>query len=54
MVYVKDEAGKLYTLQEIAIQFNVPLGLVQGRWNSGKKDLSELIKPKWAKWDEEE
>lgn len=51
MVYVKDEKGKLKTLKDIAIDYNVPLNLVQGRWNNGVRDLEKLIQPKWGKWD---
>jgi hypothetical protein len=54
MVYVKDAKGKLKTLKEISIDFNVPLALVQGRWNNGVRDLEKLIQPKYSKWGEEE
>lgn len=54
MVYVKDKNGKLFTLQEVAQHFNVSLALVQGRYRYGVREIEELIKPKWAKWDEGE
>jgi len=49
MIYIKDEKGRMLTLKEISQKYNVPLSLVQGRYNCGNKDLAELIKPKWER-----
>jgi hypothetical protein len=46
MIYVKVD-GRYKTLKEIAIENNLPVKLVMGRHQSGKRDLAELIKPKW-------
>jgi hypothetical protein len=54
VIYIKDEKGKLKTLKAIAIENNVPLKLIQGRYNSSKiKTVEGLIKEKHWIWKEE-
>ena len=54
VVYLKDKDTQYVTLQDIAIKYNVSLQLVQGRYRTGIREIEELIKPKWAKWEREE
>jgi hypothetical protein len=49
VIYIKDEKGRLLSLKEIAFENNVPLKLVQGRYNSRKlKSIEELTQEKYA------
>lgn len=49
MIYIKDEKGRLKSLKDIAIDYGVPLQLVQGRYNSRKiTSIEELVKEKYA------
>lgn len=54
MVYVYDEKGRIKTLKEVAIENNVPLKLVQGRYHTGYRKIEDLIKEKHWIWKEEE
>lgn len=53
MVYVKDEKGRLKTLKEISIEYNVPLNLVKGRYYTGYRKIEDLIKEKHWIWKEQ-
>lgn len=53
MVYIKIN-GRYKTLKEIAIEYDVPLDLIKGRWSNGVRDIEKLIAPKWDKWRKEE
>ena len=47
MIYLKDDKGKVKTLKELAEQYNLPVKLLQGRYNvKGIRTIEELVKPK--------
>lgn len=46
MIYIKVD-GHYKTLKEIALENNISIKLVMGRYGSGKRNLADLIKPKW-------
>lgn len=52
MVYVKDEKGRLLSLKDVAIHYNVSLKLVKGRYNTGYRKINDLIKEKHWIWKE--
>ena len=47
MVYIQDQKGKLNTLKEIALKYNVPLCLIKGRYDRGIREIEKLIQPKY-------
>lgn len=52
MIYLKIN-NKYLTLKEIAIEYNVNIELLRGRYRAGIRDLNELIAPKHNKWNKD-
>lgn len=46
VIYIKDDKGKIRTLSDIANEYNLPIELLRGRLNHGKRTIEELTKPK--------
>ena len=51
VVYVKNHKGHLKSLKELSLQHQVPLTLIQGRYNQGYRKIDDLIQEKWAMCD---
>jgi hypothetical protein len=46
VIYVKDDQGKLKTLADIAIEYNLPLDLVRQRYSKGLNTYEILKRSK--------
>jgi hypothetical protein len=51
VVYVKDQKGHLKSLKELSLQYQVPLQLIQGRYQNGYRKIDDLIQEKWGMCD---
>lgn len=47
MIYIRNEIGKLQSMKDLAQRYNLPLSLIQGRYNRGIRDIKELTQPKY-------
>lgn len=47
VVYVKDHKGQLKTIQDLALEFQLPISLVYSRYNKGIRDIAKLTQGKY-------